>query len=76
LIFLLHERTVDMSNQHIYEQTIRRCVVCMTTRPTYNYPGEKPAKYCKEHKLPGMVDVKSRKCMENVNSASFSARKQ
>jgi len=31
-------------------------------RSYFNYEGEKQALYCKDHMLPGMVNVKSRKC--------------
>ena len=36
---------------------------CCTTSPVFNYPqNEGSGKYCKHHALPGMVDVKNRKC--------------
>jgi EsV-1-7 cysteine-rich motif len=34
-----------------------------TTQPNFNKPGEKIGEYCKTHKLPGMVDVKSKRCI-------------
>jgi len=32
------------------------------TRPNYNYPDKKVAKFCVNHKMEGMVDVKHKPC--------------
>ena len=32
------------------------------TRPVYNFKGLKTARFCTEHKLPNMVNVKSKTC--------------
>ena len=39
-----------------------KCCVCNETRPTFNYPSQKPAKYCKTCKTHDMVDVNHDKC--------------
>lgn len=35
---------------------------------SFNFPTERKPKFCKVHRLPGMIDVKSKKCVECVKN--------
>ena len=35
---------------------------CSVKNPTFNFPGEKKGRFCKQHKEQIMVDVKNKKC--------------
>jgi hypothetical protein len=45
----------NLTRKHCKETT------CFS-EPTYNFPTEKTTAYCSLHKLPGMIDVKHKKC--------------
>ena len=36
-----------------------------TVIPNFNQPGETKGVYCAEHKKEGMIDIKSKRCIEN-----------
>lgn len=36
-----------------------------TSRPSFNFQGEKQGVYCKQHVLDGMVDIRSIRCKED-----------
>lgn len=49
---------------------VKKCLEC-SKQPVYNHPGEKQGIYCNEHKLPGMIDVGRKTCLECNTGANY-----
>ena len=52
------EREVVGQKRKRVQKTCEQC----GTRPSFNTPGLKGGRFCKDHKLTGMVDVKNKRC--------------